>query len=136
MPDIVELAISGNFTKLVAAMTAAGLVDTLKSPGPFTVFAPTDDAFDRLPLGMEDMLLKDVPRLKNILLYHVVSGKITAQEIAKMNNVKTIQGQELKIEPPKGLLRKTARVNGINITKTIEASNGICHVIDAVLFPR
>jgi uncharacterized surface protein with fasciclin (FAS1) repeats len=136
MPDIVELAISGNFTKLVAAVTAAGLVDTLKSPGPFTVFAPTDDAFGRLPLGMEDMLIRDVPRLKNLLLYHVVSGKITAEEIAKMNTVKTIQGQELRIEPPKGFLRKNARVNGTNIVKTIEATNGICHVIDAILFPK
>ncbi len=136
MPDIVELAISGNFTKLVAAVTAAGLVDTLKGPGPFTIFAPTDDAFNALPLGMEDRLLKDVPRLKNILLYHVVSGKITGQEIAKMNTVKTIQGQELRIEPPKGLFRKNARVNGTNIIKTIDASNGVCHVIEDVLFPK
>jgi uncharacterized surface protein with fasciclin (FAS1) repeats len=126
MPDIMELAISGKFTKLVDALTAAGLIDTLKGPGPFTVFAPTDEAFDRLPLG-----------LVNILLYHVVPGKIVAEELGKLKSVKTIQGQELKIEPAKGFLHKNIRVNGNNITKTdIVASNGVCHVIDYVLLPK
>jgi uncharacterized surface protein with fasciclin (FAS1) repeats len=137
MPDIMELAISGKFTKLVDAVTAAGLIDTLKGPGPFTVFAPTDEAFDRLPLGLVQRLLKDAPMSKNILLYHVVPGKIMAEELGKLKSVKTVQGQELKIEPAKGFLHKNIRVNGNNITKTdIVASNGVCHVIDYVLLPK
>ena len=137
MPDIMELAISGKFTKLVGAVTAAGLIETLKSPGPFTVFAPTDEAFDRLPLGLVEQLLKDAPMSKNILLYHVVPKKIMAEELGKLNSVKTVQGQELKIEPAKGFLHKNIRVNGNNITKTdIVASNGVCHVIDYVLLPK
>jgi uncharacterized surface protein with fasciclin (FAS1) repeats len=137
MPDIMELAISGKFTKLVEAVTAAGLIDTLKSPGPFTVFAPTDEAFDRLPLGLVERLLKDAPMSKNMLLYHVVPGKIIAEELGKLKSVKTVQGQELKIEPAKGFLHKNIRVNGANILKTdIVASNGVCHAIDYVLVPR
>jgi uncharacterized surface protein with fasciclin (FAS1) repeats len=137
MPDIMELAISGKFTKWVEAVTAAGLVDTLKGPGPFTVFAPTDDAFNKLSIEFAKGLLKDPPKAKNILLYHVVPGKVMAEEIGKMNNVKTVQGQELRIEPPKGLFRKNAKVNGANIVKTdIIASNGVCHAIDFVLMPK
>lgn len=137
MPDIMDLAISGNFTKFVAAVTAAGLVETLKSPGPFTVFAPTDEAFDRLPLALVEVLLKDAPKSKNILLYHVVLGKIMGEELGKLKTVTTVQGQELKIEPAKGFLHKNIRVNGTNITKAdIVASNGVCHVIDFVLIPK
>jgi uncharacterized surface protein with fasciclin (FAS1) repeats len=137
MPDILELAISGKFTKLVEAVTAAGLIETLKSPGPFTVFAPTDEAFDRLPLGIVERLMKDPPMSKNILLYHVVPGKIMAEELGKLKSMKTVQGQELKIEPAKGFLHKNIRVNGANILKTdIVASNGVCHAIDYVLVPR
>jgi uncharacterized surface protein with fasciclin (FAS1) repeats len=137
MPDIVELAISGNFTKLVAALTAAGLIDTLKGPGPFTVFAPTDEAFDRLPLGLVDKLMKGAPISKNILLYHVIAGKMTAEEISKLKSAKSLQGQELRIEPPKGFLHKNIRVNGASVIKTdIMASNGVCHAIDSVLVPK
>ena len=137
MPDIVDLAVSGKFVKLVEAVTAAGLVDTLRGAGPFTVFAPTDEAFDRLPLGLVDRLSKGASTSKNILLFHVVPRKITAEEIGKMKSVKTVQGQELKIEPAKGFLHKNIRVNGANIIKTdIVASNGICHAIDSVLVPR
>ena len=137
MPDIMELAISGKFTKLVEAVTAAGLIDTLKSPGPFTVFAPTDDAFNKLPVSFVEGLLKDAPKAKNVLLYHVVPGKVMAEEIGKLKNMKTVQGQELMIEPPKGLFRKNAKVNGANIIKTdIVASNGVCHAIDFVLMPK
>ena len=137
MPNILELAISGKFTKLVEAVTAAGLIETLKSPGPFTVFAPTDEAFDRLPLGLVERLLKDAPMSKNILLYHVVPGKIMAEELSKLMSMKTVQGQELKIEPAKGFMHKNIRVNGNNIIKTdIVASNGVCHVIDYVLLPK
>jgi uncharacterized surface protein with fasciclin (FAS1) repeats len=137
MPDIMDLAVSGKFTKMVEAVTAAGLMDTLKSPGPFTVFAPTDEAFDRLPIALVNMLMKDAPKSKNILLYHVVPGKIMAEEIGKLKGMKTLQGQELKIEPAKGLFHKNIRVNSANIVKTdIVASNGVCHAIDFVLIPK
>ncbi len=137
MPDLMELAISGKFTKLAEAVSVAGLVGTLKSPGPFTVFAPTDEAFDRIPLGLVELLMKDASKSKNILLYHVVLGKITAEELGKLKSVKTVQGQELRIEPAKGFLHKNIRVNGANIINTdVVASNGICHAIDCVLIPK
>lgn len=137
MPDIVDLAVSGNFTKLVEAMTTAGLVDTLKGPGPFTVFAPTDEAFERVPLALVARLLKDAPKSKNILLYHVVPGRLMAADLGKVNSLKTVQGQELKIEPAKGFMHKNIRVNGANIIKTdIVASNGVCHAIDYILIPK
>jgi uncharacterized surface protein with fasciclin (FAS1) repeats len=133
----VDLAISGNFNTLVAAVKAAGLVDTLKSAGPFTVFAPTDEAFAKLPKGTVEGLLKDVPKLKNILLYHVVSGKVMAAEVVKMKTVKTVQGQELKIDAARWHLHKHVKVNNANIVKTdLEASNGVCHAIDEVLIPK
>jgi uncharacterized surface protein with fasciclin (FAS1) repeats len=112
-------------------------VDTLKGHGPFTVFAPTDDAFERQQPSAMQRLLKDVPRLKNVLLYHVVSGKMMAEDIAKLKSVKTLQYQELKIEPPKGLFRKNIKVNFANIVaKDTVASNGVIHAIDEVLFPN
>lgn len=137
MPDIVDLAISGKFKTLVAAVKAAGLVDTLKSPGPFTVFAPTDEAFAKLPAGTVEGLLKDIPKLKNVLLYHVVSGKMMAEDVVKVKTVKTVQGQELKIDAVKWHLHKNVKVNKANIIKTdIVASNGVCHAIDTVLLPK
>jgi uncharacterized surface protein with fasciclin (FAS1) repeats len=137
MPDIVDLAISGKFNTLVAAVKAAGLVDTLKSPGPFTVFAPTDEAFAKLPAGTVEGLLKDVPKLKNVLLYHVVSGKMMAEDVVKVKTVKSVQGQDLKIDAVKWHLHKNVKVNNANIIKTdIVASNGVCHAIDTVLLPK
>jgi uncharacterized surface protein with fasciclin (FAS1) repeats len=138
MPDIVELAVSaGNFKTLVAAVQAAGLVDTLKGPGPFTVFAPTDEAFAKLPKGTVEALLKDVPKLKNILLYHVVPGKVMAADVVKMKTAKTVQGQEVKIDAVRWHLHKNAKVNDANIIQTdIVASNGVCHAIDKVLMPK
>lgn len=137
MPDIVDLAISGKFTTLVAAVKAAGLVDTLKSPGPFTVFAPTDEAFAKLPAGTVEGLLKDIPKLKNILLYHVAAGKVMAADVVKLKTVKTVQGQELMIDASKWHLHKSVKVNKANIVKAdIIASNGVCHAIDAVLLPK
>ena len=136
MPDIVDLAISGKFNTLVAAVKAAGLVDTLKSPGPFTVFAPTDEAFAKLPPGTVEGLLKDVPKLKSILLYHVVSGKVMAADVVKLKTAKTVQGGEVKIEV-KGLFKKKVMVNNATVIKTdIVASNGVCHAIDTVLIPK
>ena len=137
MPDIVDLAISGNFKTLVAAVKAAGLVDTLKGPGPFTVFAPTDEAFAKLPAGTVEGLLKDVPKLKGILLYHVVPGKLMAEDVVKLKTVKTVQGQELKIDALKWHLHKSVKVDQANIVKTdMVASNGVCHSIDTVLMPK
>ena len=136
MPDIVDLAISGKFNTLVAAVKAAGLVDTLKGPGPFTVFAPTDEAFAKLPPGTVDGLLKDVPKLKSILLYHVVSGKVMAADVVKLKTAKTVQGGEVKIEV-KGLFKKKVMVNNATVIKTdIVASNGVCHAIDTVLIAQ
>ena len=137
MPDLVDLAISGNFNTLVAAVKAAGLVDTLKGPGPFTVFAPTDEAFAKLPAGTVEGLLKDIPKLKEILLYHVVPGNLMAADIVKLKTVKTVQGQELKIDAVKWHLHKSVKINHANIVKTdIVASNGVCHPIDTVLLPK
>lgn len=137
MPDIVESAISGGFATLVEVLKTAGLVETLKGSGPFTVFAPTDDAFNRLPTDVMKGLSKDAAIAKNTLLYHVVPGKLMAEEIVKLKNLKTVQGQELKIDPPKGFLHKNPRVNNINIVKTdMIASNGVIHAIDEVLIPK
>ena len=138
MADIVDTAVAaGNFNTLVTAVKAAGLVDTLKSKGPFTVFAPTDDAFAKLPEGTVEGLLKDVPKLKAVLTYHVVSGKVMAAEVSKMKTVKTVQGQELKIDAAKWHLHKNIKVNDANIVKPdLVVDNGVCHVIDKVLIPK
>jgi uncharacterized surface protein with fasciclin (FAS1) repeats len=126
--DIIETATAdGRFTTLVAAIQAAGLVDTLKGQGPFTVFAPTDDAFDKLPAGTVDNLLKDIPTLKNILLYHVVQGRYLAEDILKVNEVDTVQQAPIEF----GLTVNEARV----IIPNVMASNGVIHVIDTVLMP-
>lgn len=137
MPDIVDLAISGNFKTLVAAVQAAGLVDTLKGPGPFTVFAPTDEAFAKLPKGTVEALLKDVPKLKSILLYHVVPGKLMAADVVKLKHAKTVQGEDIKIDAAKWHLHKSVKINHANIVKPdLVASNGVCHAIDTVLMPK
>jgi uncharacterized surface protein with fasciclin (FAS1) repeats len=135
MHDIIETAVAaGNFKTLASAVTAAGLVDTLKGTGPFTVFAPTDDAFAKLPAGTLESLLKDVPKLKGILTYHVVSGKVMAADVLKMDGqtAATVNGATLKVSTTGGV-----KLNGeINVVKTdIECTNGVIHVIDAVLLP-
>src|SRR4030042_1395953 len=99
MADIVDIAVATNsFKTLVTAVEAAGLVDILKGSGPFTVFAPDDEAFAKLPQGTVEGLLKDVPKLKAILMYHVVAGKLTVDEISQMKTVKTLQGQEVRVD--------------------------------------
>lgn len=135
MQNIIDTAIAaGSFKTLAAALTAAGLVDTLKSAGPFTVFAPTDDAFAKLPEGTVDKLLKDVPKLKAILTYHVLSGKVMAADVMKIDGktAKTVNGADLKISTQGGV-----NLNGsVHVTKTdIDCSNGVIHVVDAVLMP-
>ncbi|MCW4054073.1 MAG: fasciclin domain-containing protein [Candidatus Bathyarchaeota archaeon] len=138
MADIVDTAVAaGTFKTLAAAVTAAGLVDTLKSDGPFTVFAPTDDAFAKLPKGTVEGLLKDIPKLTEILKYHVVSGAVKAVDVVVHKNITTLQGQDVKIDAVKWHLHKNVKVNNANIIKAdIEADNGVIHVIDTVLLPK
>jgi len=138
MVDIIDTAVAaGTFKTLAAALTAAGLVQTLKSDGPFTVFAPTDDAFAKLPKGSVEGLLKDIPKLTAILKYHVVNGAVKAAEVTVHKNITTLEGQDVKIDAAKWHLHKNVKVNGANIIKTdIEADNGVIHVIDNVLLPK
>ncbi len=134
MGDIVATADgAGTFKTLLAAATAAGLVDTLKGPGPFTVFAPTDEAFAALPAGTLDGLLKDPEALKKILLYHVVSGAVTADQVVGMTSADTVEGSPIAISVKDGkvYLNDTTQV----VKTDIMASNGVIHVIDKVLLP-
>jgi len=134
--DIVETAAAaGTFNTLATALQAAGLVDTLKSKGPFTVFAPTDDAFSKLPAGTVESLLKpeNKEKLKAILLYHVVSGDVTAAQVVKLSSAKTVNGQDVQIMVHDG----TVMVNDAKVVKAdVLASNGVIHVIDTVLLPK
>ena len=135
MIDIVDTAIAGKFSTLVAAVKAAGLVETLKGAGPFTVFAPTDEAFAKLPTGTLDSLLKaeNKTKLANILKYHVVAGKVMAADVVKLHSAKTVEGQDVNIKTVNGAVT----VENAHVTKTdIEASNGVIHVIDSVLLPK
>ena len=140
MADIVDIAVeAGHFKTLVAAVQAAGLVETLKGKGPFTIFAPDDGAFALLPSGTVDGLLKNVPKLKAILMYHVIPGKFTVDEIGQMKTAKTLQGQEVKID---GHHWWSLHINPIinndaHITSTdIVTENGMIHVLDRVLMPN
>jgi len=142
MKNIVETAVeAGNFKTLVAAVQAAGLVDALKSPGPFTVFAPNDAAFAKLPPGTVEGLLKQPEKLKAVLLYHVVDGKVMSSqaislaETQKPAKVPTLQGStiDLKVE---GMFTKTLYVNSAKVVAAdIECTNGVIHVIDSVILP-
>jgi uncharacterized surface protein with fasciclin (FAS1) repeats len=138
MADIVDTAVAaGSFKTLVTAVKAAGLVDTLKGKGPFTVFAPTDDAFAKLPEGTVEGLLKDIPKLKAVLTYHVVSGKVMAADVVKLKTAKTVQGQEVKIDASKWHLHMNPKINDANVVKAdVVADNGVIHVIDKVLLPK
>ena len=129
--DIVDTAVkAGNFKTLVAAVQAAGLVDTLKGPGPFTVFAPTDAAFAKIPKAQLDALLKDKAALTKVLTYHVVPGKVMAADV-KAGKVKTVQGSELTVSTTGGVMVDQAKV----VKTDIAASNGVIHVIDTVVMP-
>jgi uncharacterized surface protein with fasciclin (FAS1) repeats len=132
--DIVDTAVSaGSFNTLAAALKAADLIGTLKGAGPFTVFAPTDDAFAKLPKGTLDALLKDPAKLKGILLYHVVSGKVMASDVAKMKSAKSVQGAAIPITVTEG---KVMADNANVVKADIMASNGVIHVIDTVILPK
>jgi uncharacterized surface protein with fasciclin (FAS1) repeats len=141
MQDIVDTAVqAGTFTTLVAAVKAAGLVETLKSPGPFTVFAPTDAAFAALPKGTVEGLLKDIPKLTAVLTYHVIPGRVAAADVMKMTSsghaeAKTVQGQNVTLKT-QGILSKSVHVNDAKVVKAdIMTTNGIIHVIDKVILP-
>lgn len=130
--DLVDTAVAaGSFKTLAAALQAADLVGTLKGEGPFTVFAPTDEAFAKLPAGTVEALLKDIPRLRAILTYHVVAGNVSSAQVVKLSSARTLQGQDLAITTAKGV-----KVGPATVTKAdIAASNGVIHVIDTVLIP-
>lgn len=135
--DIVETAVSaGQFKTLAAALEAAGLIDALKGAGPFTVFAPTDEAFAKLPAGTVESLLRpeNKEKLKAILLYHVVPGNVTARKVVRLNgrSLKTLQGGSIEVSTKHGV-----RVDNAKVTQTdVKASNGVIHIIDTVLMPR
>ena len=130
--DIVDTAVAaGSFKTLATALQAAGLVDTLKGKGPFTVFAPTDEAFAKVPKADLDALLKDKAKLTAVLTYHVVPGKVMAKDV-KAGKVKTVQGSELTVSTMGGV-----KVDAVNVAKTdIVADNGVIHVIDSVIMPK
>lgn len=131
--DIVDIAVNaGSFSTLVTAVTEAGLVETLKGPGPFTVFAPTDEAFAKLPEGTLEAVLADPEQLTSILTYHVVSGEVMASEVVQANSLTTLQGGTLTVDTTDGV-----KINNANVVTTdIQASNGVIHVIDTVLLPE
>ena len=130
--DIVDTAVSaGNFKTLATALTAAGLISTLKGPGPFTVFAPTDEAFAKIPKAQLDALLADKSKLTAVLTYHVVAGKVMAKDV-KAGKVKTVQGSELTVSTTGGVMVDNAKVTATDIV----ADNGVIHVIDSVLLPK
>jgi uncharacterized surface protein with fasciclin (FAS1) repeats len=133
MADIVDTASNaGSFSTLVTAIKAANLVDTLKGKGPFTVFAPTDEAFAKLPAGTVEGLLKDIPKLTKILTYHVVSGKVMASDVVKLKSAKTVEGSDVKIDASNG----GVKVNNATVaTADVAADNGVIHIIDTVLLP-
>jgi uncharacterized surface protein with fasciclin (FAS1) repeats len=138
MADIVDTAVAaGSFKTLVTAVKATGLVDTLKGKGPFTVFAPNDEAFAKLPKGTVEGLLEDIPKLKAVLTYHVVAGKVMAADVVKLKTAKTVQGQEVKIDAAKWHLHMNPKINDANVVKAdVVADNGVIHVIDKVLLPK
>ena len=134
MNDIVDTAVAaGAFKTLVAAVQAAGLVEILKGTGPFTVFAPTDEAFDKLPAGVVTNLLRsdNKAKLQAALTYHVVSGKLMAADVVKLKSAKSVQGQDLVIDTTAGVTVSGAKI----VTTDILCSNGVIHIIDSVVIP-
>jgi len=131
--DIVDTAVAaGSFETLVTAVKAAGLVDVLKGDGPFTVFAPTDEAFAKLPAGTVESLLADKDALVKVLTYHVVPGKVMAADVVKLTSATTVQGQDVRIDTTSGV-----KVNDASVVKAdVVASNGVIHVIDTVILPN
>jgi uncharacterized surface protein with fasciclin (FAS1) repeats len=133
MPTIVDVAVqAGKFNTLVQAIQAAGLVDTLSGEGPFTVFAPTDEAFAQIPQETLQAVLADKEKLTAILTYHVVPGKLMAADVVRSTQLQTVQGQSITVSTEGGV-----RVDDANVVQTeIEADNGVIHVIDKVIMPK
>lgn len=133
MKNIIETAVENpQFSTLVTAIKKAGLVDTLSGAGPFTVFAPTNKAFDKIPPRTLSAILEDIDKLKSILTYHVVSGKVMSKDVSNLKEVMTIQGSNVKIDTTNGIMINDSKV----ITPDIECSNGVIHVVDTVLMPK
>jgi uncharacterized surface protein with fasciclin (FAS1) repeats len=133
MPNVVQTAVSaGSFKTLVAAVQAAGLLEALSGPGPFTVFAPTDEAFAKLPAGAVEGLLKDIPKLQAVLKHHVVSGKMMASDVAAKDSVQTLEGDDIAIDTADGVKVDEAHV----VKADIATDNGVIHVIDTVMMPH
>ena len=131
--DIIDVAMkAGSFKTLLTAVQAADLTDTLRSGGPYTVFAPTDEAFGKLPPGTIDALVKDPETLREILTYHVVPGAVTAADVVKLKRAKTVQGDSIRINTASGVMVDAAKV----IKTDIHAGNGVIHVIDTVIMPE
>jgi uncharacterized surface protein with fasciclin (FAS1) repeats len=133
MPTIVDIAVqAGSFNTLVQAVQAAGLVETLSGEGPFTVFAPTDEAFAQIPQDTLQAVLADKEKLTAILTYHVVPGKLMAADVVRSTQLQTVQGQSITVSTEGGV-----RVDDANVVQTdIEADNGVIHVIDKVIMPK
>ncbi len=131
--DIVDTAVAaGSFNTLATALKAADLVETLKGKGPFTVFAPTDDAFKKLPAGTLEKLLADKAQLTKVLTYHVVAGRVMAADVVKLSEAKTVEGSPVRIAVKDGKVK----LNDANVVKTdVGASNGVIHVLDTVILP-
>ena len=137
MPDIVDAAMASGMNKLADALKAAGLVDTLKGPGPFTVFAPTDEAFNKIPKADMDMLMRDPMKLKDVLTFHVVEGKMMAADLKEHEYLQALNGGELRIDAKSWHLHRNIKVNDANIIKADQVvDNGVCHAIDKVLMPK
>jgi uncharacterized surface protein with fasciclin (FAS1) repeats len=131
--DIVDTAVkAGSFKPLATALQAAGLIETLKGKGPFTVFAPTDEAFAKIPKDQLAALLKDKAKLTAVLTYHVVPGEVKAADVVKLKSAKTVQGQNVSIDASNGVKINNAKV----VTPDVACSNGVIHVIDTVLLPQ
>jgi uncharacterized surface protein with fasciclin (FAS1) repeats len=137
LPDIVDAAMASGMTKLADAVKAAGLVDTLKGPGPFTVFAPTDEAFNKIPKADMDMLMNDPMKLKEVLTFHVVEGKMLLADLKDHEYLQALSGGELRVDAKSWHLHRNIKVNGASIIKPdLIVDNGVCHAIDKVLMPK
>ena len=133
MASIAETAVqAGSFKTLCAAVEAAGLMDALKGRGSWTLLAPNDEAFSKLPPGTVDSLLADIPKLQEVLMYHVIRGRFTSDDIMEHEQLPTVQGQNITIDTSRGMM-----VNNANVIQTdIECDNGVIHVVDSVLMPK
>lgn len=138
MADIIDtILVDGNFKNLFVAIQAAELIDTLRGPGPFTVFAPEDYPFTLLPSGTMEELMKNPPKLRALVTYHIIEGKLTAEEMSKMKSVVTLQGQEVMIDAHRWHLHVNPKINDANVTIRDQiVDNGVIHVVDKVLMPN